>query len=165
MKKIIIFLFGILVLSGCANKYKKMQDNAKDNLVASLDYPQQLKITAISKPDSAFGVTYFTDKEIQGMMRVMGVVTRQLMEKTRNIDDFDNMDAYTSQLLRRQMNAISELRSMMLNKAKKGAWSGWKVKIDYSCKDKNAIPYNAERWVFLDKDGESVVKTFEIPLP
>lgn len=165
MKKIALAVSAAIMLCCCTSKEEKMQETAKENLIASLDYPKQLKITAISAPDSAFGTTYFTDKETQGMMRVMGSITRHLMDKTRGMENPENMDAYTSALLRRQMNAISELRGMMDGRTRKGEWSGWKVKIDYSCKDASGIPYKAERWVFLDKKGNNVVKTFEIPLP
>lgn len=165
MRNFILIFSAILTFCCCTSREEKMQQTAKENLTASLDYPKQLKIMAISAPDSAFGTTYFTEKETQGMMRVMGTVTRHLMDKTRGLEDPESMDAYTAALLRRQMSAIGELRTMVTERTKKGEWSGWKVKIDYSCKDASGIPYKAERWVFLDKKGNNVVKTFEIPLP
>lgn len=79
--------------------------------------------------------------------------------------DFDINDQYVIGLAERQMAAMSEIRTMVYKAAKKGEWSGWKVKIDYQCKDKNGIAYRAERWYFIDKDCKQVIKSFEIPLP
>lgn len=164
MKKILFILMSLVLLTSCDPK-TKMKDLAQENLKESLDYPKQLKVQAMSEPDSAFGVNYFTRNEMRGMLQVMSKVTRQLMKKTSSVDDFSNIDAYTASLARRQMAAASEVQNMIFKNVPKGAWSGWKVKIDYHCVDRNGIPYRAERWVFFDKKGENVIKTFEIPLP
>ena len=162
MRKLpIIFIFlAALMIASCRSSKSEMTHRAKENLEASLDYPKQLKIIAHSQPDSAFGVTYFT-----GMLKVMAVVTKQLMVKTKDISDISNSDAYTVGLMRRQMNAATEVQNMIFKNVPKGQWSGWKVKIDYECVDKDGLKYRAERWVFFDKDGKNVIKTFEIPLP
>ena len=116
-----------------------MVHRAKQNLEASLDYPKQLKVIAHTKPDSAFGVTYFIRKEITGMLKVMDVVTKQLMAKTKDVDDISNVDVYTAALMRRQMNAATDVQTMIFKNVPKGQWSAWKVKIDYECVDKDAI--------------------------
>lgn len=164
MKKLLLFAISLILLASCDSK-TEMKDLAQENLKASLDYPKQLKIQAITEPDSAFGVNYFTRKEMTGMLRVMSKVTSQLMKETSSVNDFTKVDAYTASLARRQMAAASEVQNMIFKNVPKGEWSGWKVKIDYQCVDRNAIPYRAERWVFFDKKGENVIKTFEIPLP
>ena len=99
------------------------------------------------------------------MLNVTSKVTQYLTNKTNNLSDISKMDAYTANLMERQMRAVSDIQSMVYRNAPKGEWSGWKVKIDYECIDKNSVKYRAERWVFLDRKGEEVVKTFEIPLP
>ncbi len=71
----------------------------------------------------------------------------------------------TVNLMRRQMNAANEVQTMIFKNVPKGDWSGWKVKIDYECVDKDGIKYRAERWIFFDREGENIIKTFEIPLP
>ncbi|MDD7272901.1 MAG: hypothetical protein PUG96_02905 [Prevotellaceae bacterium] len=142
-----------------------MVHKAKQNLEASLDYPKQLKLTAHTEPDSAFGVNYFTRKEITGMLKVMDVVTKNLMAKTQGVTDISNADVYTVNLMHRQMNAATEVQTMIFKNTPKGEWSGWKVKLDYECVDKDGMKYRAERWVFFDREGKDVVKTFEIPLP
>lgn len=166
-KQYIIIGLSALLLSSCAfnSPAKRMKRLAQENLKASLDYPKQLKVNAIAEPDSAFGVNYFTKQEIKGMLRVMAVVTKQLMQKTNGMSDFSNLDPYYSGLIQRQMSAASEVQNMIFKNVPKGQFSGWKVKIDYECADRNGIKYRAERWTFFDREGKSVVKTFEIPLP
>lgn len=162
---IIAAVISCIFWESCGPSKSGMVHKAKENLEASLDYPKQLKITACSVPDSAFGANYFTRKEITGMLKIMDVVTKQLMAKTQGVNDISKADVYTVSLMRRQMNAASEVQSMIFKNIPKGEWSGWKVKIDYESVDKNGIKYRAERWVFFDRTGKDVVKTFEIPLP
>jgi hypothetical protein len=167
MKKI-TFAFLLLIctfISACHSPKDEMFEKAQDNLKASLDYPKQLKLIAHTEPDSAFGVNYFTRKEITGMLKVMDVVTKNLMSKTQGVSDITKTDPYTINLMRRQMGAATEVQTMIFKNTPKGQWSGWKVKIDYECVDKDGMKYRAERWVFFDREGKSVVKTFEIPLP
>ena len=167
MKKLstIATVISCIVLGSCSPSKSGMVHKAKKNLEASLDYPKQLKLTAHTEPDSAFGVNYFTRKEITGMLKVMDVVTKNLMAKTQGVTDISNADVYTVNLMRRQMNAATEVQSMIFKNTPKGEWSGWKVKLDYECVDKDGMKYRAERWVFFDREGKDVVKTFEIPLP
>ena len=167
MKKLstIATVISCIVLGSCSPSMSGMVHKAKQNLEASLDYPKQLKLTAHTEPDSAFGVNYFTRKEITGMLKVMDVVTKNLMAKTQGVTDISNADVYTVNLMRRQMNAATEVQSMIFKNTPKGEWSGWKVKLDYECVDKDGMKYRAERWVFFDREGKDVVKTFEIPLP
>lgn len=155
----------VVIVASCKPAISQMCVKARKNLEASLDYPKQLKVLACSAPDSAFGVNYFSKQEITGMLKVMNRVTNQLVAKTKDINDLSKIDAYTASLIRRQMNTATDVQKMIFQNVPKGEWSGWKVKIDYSCVDSNGIPYRAERWVFFDKDRKSVVKTFEIPLP
>ncbi len=162
---VILPLLSFVVLASCHSPKEKMVSMAKQNLEASLDYPKQLKITANTEPDSAYGVNYFTRKEITGMLKVMDVVTRQLMSKTNGVNDISKADPYTVNLMRRQMSAATDVQTMIFKNVPKGEWSGWKVKIDYECADKDGLKYRAERWVFFDREGKNVIKTFEIPLP
>ncbi len=158
-------MLGCVTLMSCGPSKSKMVSLAKENLELSVDYPKQIKIIAVSKPDSAFGTGYFTEKEVQGMLQTMKAVTDTIMKRTGNMSKFDPNDYYVVSLAERQMRGMSEIHSMIMKSDKKGAFSGWKVKIDYSCVDANAIPYRAERWFFIDKDVKQVYKTFELPLP
>lgn len=165
MRKLLLLMLCCVTLISCGPSKSKMVSLAKENLELSVDYPKQIKIIAVSEPDSAFGTGYFTEKEVQGMLQTMKVVTDTIMKRTGNMSKFDPNDYYVVSLAERQMRGMSEIHSMIMKSDKKGAFSGWKVKIDYSCVDANAIPYRAERWFFIDKDVKQVYKTFELPLP
>lgn len=165
MKKISFVILALLLLVSCGDFKSQMKEKAKENLVASMDYPKQLKISAISEPDSAYGVSYFSKKEMTSILTLMSRVTNQLMEKTKDVEDFSRLDPATMSLARRQMTAANEVQDMIFKNVPKGEWSGWKVKIDYQCADRNGVVYRAERWVFFDRKGKDVVKIFEIPLP
>lgn len=165
MRKLLLLMLGCVTLMSCGPSKSKMVSLAKENLELSVDYPKQIKIIAVSEPDSAFGTGYFTEKEVQGMLQTMKTVTDTIMKRTGNMSKFAPNDYYVVSLAERQMRGMSEIHSMIMKSDKKGAFSGWKVKIDYACVDANAIPYRAERWFFIDKDCKQVYKTFELPLP
>lgn len=165
MRTLLLLMLACITLVSCGPSKSKMTSLAKENLELSVDYPKQIQIIAISEPDSAFGTGYFTDKEVKGMMQTMKVVADTIMKRTGNMSKFDPDDYYVVSLAERQMRGMSEIRSMIMKSDKKGAFSGWKVKIDYSCVDKDGIPYRAERWFFIDKEVKQVYKTFELPLP
>lgn len=170
-------MLGCAALVSCGPSKGKMIELAKENLELSVDYPKQLKVIAVSQPDSAFGAGYFTKTETEGMLRMMKVVTDTIMTRTGNMSKFDPNDHYVVSLAERQMRGMSEIHSMILksdisvprgrgkHEGGKGEFSGWKVKIDYFCVDEHGIPYRAERWFFIDKEVKQVYKTFELPLP
>lgn len=158
-------MLGCVTLMSCGPSKGKMKDLAKENIELSVYYPKQLKIIAVSEPDSAFGVGYFTEKETQGMLYTMKSVTDTIMKRTANMSKFNPDDHYVVSLAERQMRGMAEISSMIMKSDKKGDFSGWKVKVDYSCVDENGIPYRAERWCFIDKEVKQVYKTFELPIP
>jgi len=165
MKKITVFVIGCALLASCTPKSEKMKQLAQENLEMSVDYPKQLKVLAVSEPDSAFGTGYFTKSEVKGMLQCMKVVTDTIMKRTGNMSRFDPNDHYVMSLAERQMKGMSEIRSLVMQNGKKGEFSGWKVKVDYQCVDPNGLPYRAERWCFIDKEGKQVYKSFELPIP
>jgi hypothetical protein len=63
------------------------------------------------------------------------------------------------------MKAMSEIRSTIYDSDRKGEWSGWKVRVDYQARNRSGMEYKSERWLFIDKDGKEVVRSFDIPLP
>ena len=154
----------MLLLVAC-DKGEQMAKLAETNVRQSVEYPEHLKIMGISEPDSAFGTSYFTQKEMQGMMNVMQKVSEDIMKRTRNMTEFNPDDHYVIDMAERQMRAMTEIRSMVRQANEKGKWSGWKIKVDYHARNRHGLDYRAERWLFLDKDGKTVFKTFELPLP
>lgn len=165
MRKILVLMLGCMTLMSCGPSKSKMVDLAKENLELSVEYPKQIQIIAVSEPDSAFGTGYFTPAETQGMLKTMKLVTDTIMKRTANMSKFNPDDHYVVSLAERQMRGMADISAMIMKSDKKGAFSGWKVKIDYACVDENAVPYRAERWFFIDKDVRQVYKTFELPLP
>ena len=159
-------LLGIAVLmASCSDKKKELQQLAEENLRLSVEYPKQLDIVAISEPDSAFGFSYFSQKEKAGIVRIMKSVTDSIMKRTDNMQSLDINDFYVMDLAERQMRANSDIRQMLSQATGKKEWTGWKVKIDYQAVTHHGMKYNAERWFFISMDGKAVVRTFELPLP
>ena len=159
-------LLGIAVLmASCSDKKKELQQLAEENLRLSVEYPKQLDIVAISEPDSAFGFSYFSQKEKAGIVRIMKSVTDSIMKRTDNMQSLDINDFYVMDLAERQMRANSDIRQMLIQATGKKEWTGWKVKIDYQAVTHHGMKYNAERWFFISMDGKAVVRTFELPLP
>lgn len=149
----------------CTPRKGKLQDLAKESLKESLYYPHQLKILAISEPDSAFGINYFSQQEMKGMLRTMKAVTDSIMKRTSDMTKFNPDDYYVISLADRQMKATSEIRDLLFQSTKKGPFSGWKVKIDYEAVDHDGVRYRSERWTFINKEGDNVLRTFDIPIP
>ena len=165
MKKILFVVLGSLSLMACGPSKDKMQRLAEENLELTVDNPEKLNVITISQPDSAFGTGYFTREEVKGMVGNMQAVTDTIMRRTDNMRHFNPNDRYVIGLAERQMRGMAELRSLTAGGEKKAAFSGWKVRVDYSCVDKNGVPYRAQRWCFIDKEGKQLFRSFELPLP
>ena len=165
MKKSLLLMMGAALMVSCGNSGEKMKRLAKENLELSVDYPKQLRVLAVSEPDSAFGAGYFTKDEVKGMLKTMQVVTDTIMKRTDNMSRFNPADHYVVSLAERQMRSMAEIRSLIMKGDKKGEFSGWKVRIDYQCVDAAGLPFRSERWCFIDKEGKQVYKSFELPIP
>lgn len=165
MKKLILAVAVLLGLTACTGKSQQMAKLAEMSLRQSIGEGNDVKITGISEPDSAFGSNYLTPEEKKAVIGTMKKVTDQIMSRTQNMTAFDPNDTYVIGLAERQMKANADLRQMLFDCDKKGEWSGWKVKIDYEVHNGHEQNYRAERWFFLDKEGSVIFKTMEFPLP
>ena len=164
-QSIIYLVVALLCLTGCTNKRHALKQLAVENLKQSVEYPKQLQVMAISEPDSAFGFSYFSQKEKAGIVRIMKSVTDSIMRRTDNMQSLDINDFYVMDLAERQMRANSDIRQMLSQATDRKEWTGWKVKIDYQAVTHHGMKYNAERWFFISMDSKAVVRTFELPLP
>ena len=66
-----------------------------------------------------------------------------------------------------QQKKVSEqyvVEAATFGEAKKGEWSGWKVRVTYTAKSKYGCKYKAQRWYFLDKDCQTVIRHFDLPI-
>ena len=164
MRHVCIALLAVLMMVSCDSK-GRIISLAESDVMEHTECQGMPEILGVSEPDSAFGTGFLSQKEKESMMSVMQKVTESIMKRTNNMTEFNPDDKYVIDLAERQMKAMSELRSMIYDSDKKGEWSGWKVRVDYKAKGKNDVEYKAERWLFIDKDGKEVVRSFEIPLP
>ena len=164
MKFMTLAMLSVVLLVSCQSRESKISKLVTNHLEQSLDNPQDLKVQEIAQPDSAFGLNYFTRQEQAYMMNTITDVTKVLMERTDYMTNPNLDDAYTMTLADLEMRMSSGLFSGMLGEAKKGAWSGWKVRVTYTCKSKYGCMYKAQRWYFLDKECQTVIRHFDLPI-
>jgi hypothetical protein len=157
-------VLAVLLMASCDRK-GRIVSLAESDVMEHTQCQGKPEILGISEPDSAFGTGYLSQKEKESMMAVMQKVTETIMKRTNNMTEFNPDDKYVIDLAERQMKAMSEIRSTIYDSDKKEDWSGWKVRVDYQAINHSSMDYKAERWLFIDKDGKKVVKSFEIPLP
>ena len=163
-KFIPLAMFLVVLLASCQSRESKINKLVTSHLEQSLENPQNLKVLEIAEPDSAFGLNYFTKQEQAYMLSTVTNVTKVLMERTEYMTKPDLDDAYTMTLADLEMRMSTGLFSGMLGDCKKGAWSGWKVRVTYTCKSKYGCMYKAQRWYFLDKDCQTVIRSFDLPI-
>lgn len=163
-KFIPLAMLSVVLLASCQSRESKINKLVTSHLEQSLENPQNLKVLEIAEPDSAFGLNYFTKQEQAYMLGTVTNVTKVLMERTEYMTKPDLDDAYTMTLADLEMRMSTGLFSGMLGDCKKGAWSGWKVRVTYICKSKYGCMYKAQRWYFLDKDCQTVIRNFDLPI-
>lgn len=163
-KFISLAMLSVVLLASCQSRESKINKLVTSHLEQSLENPQNLKVLEIAEPDSAFGLNYFTKQEQAYMLGTVTNVTKVLMERTAYMTKPDLDDAYTMTLADLEMRMSTGLFSGMLGDCKKGAWSGWKVRVTYTCKSKYGCMYKAQRWYFLDKDCQTVIRSFDLPI-
>ena len=164
MKFMTLAMLSMVLLASCQSRESKIGKLVTSHLEQSLDNPQDLQVQEIAKPDSAFGLNYFTQKEQAYLLGTVTDVTKVLMARTAYMTRPDLDDAYTMTLVDLEMRMSTGLFSGMLGDGKKGVWSGWKVRVTYTGKSKYGCKYKAQRWYFLDKDCQSVIRSFDIPI-
>ena len=163
-KFIPLAMLSVVLLASCQSRESKINKLVTSHLEQSLENPEKLKVLEIAEPDSAFGLNYFTKQEQAYMLGTVTNVTKVLMERTAYMTKPDLDDAYTMTLADLEMRMSTGLFSGMLGDCKKGAWSGWKVRVTYICKSKYGCMYKAQRWYFLDKDCQTVIRSFDLPI-
>ena len=163
-KFIPLAMLSVVLLASCQSRESKINKLVTSHLEQSLENPENLKVLEIAEPDSAFGLNYFTKQEQAYMLSTVTNVTKVLMERTEYMTKPDLDDAYTMTLADLEMRMSTGLFSGMLGDCKKGAWSGWKVRVTYTCKSKYGCKYKAQRWYFLDKDCQTVIRSFDLPI-
>ncbi len=175
VKLTILLISGVIIWGsiffaiGCSNNPRERAKSvAEKSLLACVDCPETVKIKAVSKPDSVYGRDYVTQDEQMNIAMAMLKINQKVMAETDNMENIDFENKEMTELMERQMSAVSILRNLVrfddpANKEKK-AFNGWKVKIEYEAQSESGKPYRSEYWFILDKDATCVVNSFEIPL-
>ena len=163
-KFIPLAMLSVVLLASCQSRESKINNLVTSHLEQSLENPENLKVLEIAEPDSAFGLNYFTKQEQAYMLSTVTNVTKVLMERTEYMTKPDLDDVYAMTLADLEMRMSTGLFSGMLGDCKKGAWSGWKVRLTYTCKSKYGCMYKAQRWYFLDKECQTVIRHFDLPI-
>lgn len=158
----------LLTLSHSKNPQSHASESAKNALLATVDLPESVNIRAVSSPDSVYGREFISESEFNSIGSLMMKVSDSISRKTSSMSDFGFSDPEVRELINRQMTAMSVLRSHMRMPDDKTpvdkSFSGWKVKIDYDAKNKEGASYRSEYWAILDKTGQHVIKSFELPI-
>lgn len=166
----VIMWGSIFFAVGCSNNTReRAKAVAEKALMACVDCPETVKISAVSKPDSVFGRDYVTQDEQLSIAMAMLKINQKVMDDTDGMENLDFENKEMTELMERQMSALSVLRSLVSfespeQRQKPKPFNGWKVKIEYEAKTVNGSPYRSEYWFILDKDADCVVNAFEIPV-
>ena len=167
MKKILfpfcLMTFIVTVMS-CESNQSKMTDLAKEDILSSLPYPDSTAIIDAAPCDSAFGLYYFTEDELIDILTEMEKVSNVIMEASTSLMEMDESNNPLINLTERHMEAATALRYVMMNSQEKGEFTGWKMKVVYESVDKDHHHYRCARWLFFNKEGNRVIKAFDIPL-
>lgn len=162
-------LCGLVLVVTCAgNGGKDMAvKSAKEALLASVEYPDSVRIIAVSKPDSVFGREYVTDEEKLNLAMTMMKVNDYMMSRTDSLEKIDINDTALNDLMMRQMNASNSVRSLMHSgviKSQQNQFTGYKVKIEFECVSEYGNRYHSEYWFITDRSGRHVINAYEIPV-
>lgn len=156
-------LAAVMVACNSGDNTEKMKSTCEEQIRASLDYPDELKIISVSEPDSAFGVNYFSMEEMTDIAKTMQEVSDKLVSSTNGMTTYNPGDFYVNDLASRQLAASATIGKMVMNNGQKGKFSGWKMVVEYQTKGANGIEIRGKRWLFFTKDGSSIFHTFDIP--
>lgn len=164
-----VVLWGTFFFVCCSsnNPKKRAKAIAEKALLASVDCPESVIVKAISDPDSVFGRQYVTNDERMAIAMAMVNINQKVMADTDGLSNFDFNNPETTELMERQMSALSVLRSLVDfgdPSKTKAPFNGWKVKIEYESVSTNGKPCHGEYWFILNKDADCVINYFEIPL-
>ena len=165
----VILWSSVFCLISCSiDKSKQAGELAQKALLATVDNPETVEIIAISEPDSVFGRDYISQEEKMNLAVAMMKVNQKVMEQTENMENLGAPNSAVTSLMERQMAAASALRSVnpfsLENSKEKKPFSAWKVKVEYTAKTSDGLPYHSEYWCIIDKDVDCVVNSFDIPI-
>lgn len=163
--KYLLFLLPAFMAFACSNPEKQAHDTALENLKLSLENSNNFELLQVSPVDSAFGLNYFTKKELDHIFKSTSAGTQKVIKYTKKFSNVEDMPPAAIAAVQRQMKSNNAVRELFLRPMRKGNFTGYKIKITYRAMDARGNKYVAERWHFVDPEGKQVLRTFEIPLP
>ena len=164
----VIVCWGLLALV-CVNREapsKTAAKTAKTCLELSVDNPKSLKILKIHPVDSVFGKAYISEDDIYEVGSMMMAVDSVIMEKMVSMKDLDIEDKEFNELMERYSRVTPLVKTMwgLYDKPMGGAFSGWRVKIDYEAVSASNTRIKGQWWSVLDTSGKIILKNFDIPV-
>ena len=164
----VVASFTFLYACACDPK-RSASESSETALLATAINPDDVKIIAVSKPDSIFNHEFLSSNDKQKISNILMSINDKVMNATNNLESFDMIDDSVNELMFRQMSAMSVLRSLdspMIEQPTSGSrkFTGWRVKIEYEGISAYGNKIHSEYWALLDKTGHHVINSFEIPL-
>lgn len=166
MRKV-AFLLAItsVMLCACSSGQEKTNDSVMKHMKMTAGLEDSIKIMYWSPVDSAYGTKYFSENDRDTLAKTMGDVAAILKTGAEKMKTSGKPDRYIISLAQRQMAGTARVGNIIAEEIPKGKFSGWKVHVNYQSYRKTSGTYRAQRWYIVDKDGESIIQYFEIPLP
>ncbi len=122
-----------------------------------------------SPPDSIFDFRFFSEKDSEEIMGIMGRLADITMSAFENVSpsninegDMTELSEYNSQAgvalqaMMRQMSLPSGLDS--------GKFSGWKVKIIYEKRTESGKTVKLQKWFLIDPTGKHILQSYDLPV-
>ena len=160
---IITTIASAILLGGCT-KNNDIKNLVTKTLECSYNPENKLKILEISEPDSTFGVKCLPEKELERIASDIDNITKYIMDKTHDMQDFNPEDGKTAFLANQQMQASAQITDLFAYSQNKRPFNGWYVRALIAISfGKQEI--KMEKWFFLNKQGDIIYHTFELVVP
>lgn len=154
-------MFLMMLCTSCSDNSKKKDPKgiAENALSLLADRPETVKVIAWSEMDSVFGRTFFTDKEMTQILNNLNSFTQANMKNLGDIENPKTMADY-----KRISSLTYVIENNVFETPSSNEFTGWRLKAIYESEDFNNEKTKSERYFIFDKDMNSILHTFEIPI-
>lgn len=164
-KGILVMALASIMLCACSSRQENVRESVLKHMKMTAGLEDSIKIMYWSPVDSAYGTKFFSEGDRDTLAKTMSDVAVILKTGAEKMKTSGKPDAYIISLAQRQMAGTARLGNIIAEDIPKGEFSGWKIHVNYQSYRKANGTYQAQRWYFVDKKGESIIQYFEIPLP
>lgn len=166
MRKVLfIWAMAGVILCSCSSGQEKAREAALRHMKTTAGMTDSMKIMFWSPVDSAYGTKYLSESDRDTLARAMSDVSAILKKGAERMKASGKPDSYVISLAQRQMAGTARVGNIMAEEKPKGEFSGWKFHVNYESFRASHGKYRAQRWYYVDRDGQSIIQYFEIPLP